>query len=114
MALMVHFQLNPCAEPFAPTAKTNKVLRHRLGKRKEGDAPVRKYQTQLGCVKFANRRGVGERSPPRDIKNSGAKAERVGAQHNDKRATAVIELAGGSSPSLPIMCGRWLWVASTA
>ena len=31
MALTVQFQLNPCAEPFAPTVKTNKLLRHRLG-----------------------------------------------------------------------------------
>ena len=40
--------------------------------------------------------------------------ERDGAQHDDKRATTVAKLAEGNSSSLPITCGRWLWMGSTA
>ena len=35
-------------------------------------------------------------------------------QHDDKRATTVAELAEGNSSSLPITCGQWLWMGSTA
>ena len=49
------------------------------------------------------RGGEGERDGARD-----------GAQHDDKRATTVTELAEGNSSSLPITCGRWLWMESTA
>ena len=44
----------------------------------------------------------------------GAEGERDGTQHDDKRATTVIELAEGNLSSLPITCGRWLWIESTA
>ena len=84
----------------------------------------------------------GEPNPPRETKNSGAnegrnwrtevnvqkiikikkyllgkrggEGERDGAQHDDKQATTVTELAEGISSSLPITCGRWLWMGSTA
>ena len=44
----------------------------------------------------------------------GGEGERDGAQHDDKRATTVTELAEGNLPSLPITCGRRLWMRSTA
>ena len=142
MALAVQLQLNPRAKPFVPTVKVNKLLQHRRRKREEGEAPVSKHQTQLGRVRWASRRGEGEPNPPRETKNSGAsggrnwmtevyvqkvikrkkyllgkrdgEGERDGAQHDDKRATAVAELAEENSSSLPITCGRWLWMGSTA
>ena len=46
-------------------------------------------------------------------KKSG-EGERDDAQHDDKRATTVTELAEGNSSSLLITCGRWLWMESTA
>ena len=142
MALTVQLQLNPRAKPFVPTVKANKLLQHRRGKREEGEAPVSKHQSQLGRVRWASRRGEGEPNPPRETKNSGAnggrnwrtevyvqkiikrkkyllgkrggEGERDGAQHDDKRATTVAELAEGNSSSLPITCGQWLWMGSTA
>ena len=44
----------------------------------------------------------------------GGEGERDGARHDDRRATTVTELAEGNSSSLPITCGRWLWMGSTA
>ena len=44
----------------------------------------------------------------------GAEGERDGAQLDVKRATTVTELAEGDSSSLPITCGQWLWMESTA
>ena len=77
MALVVvQLQLNPRAKPFVPTAKANKLLQHRRGKREEGEAPVSKHQTQLGRVRWASRRGEGEPNPPRETKNSGANGGR--------------------------------------
>ena len=76
MAFTVQFQLNPHAKPFVPTVKANKLLQHRLGKREEGDAPVSRHRTQLGRVIWASRRGVGEPSPPCEIKTSGANGGR--------------------------------------
>ena len=101
-----------------------------------------KYQTQLGRVRWASRRGEGKTNPPRETKNSGAnggrnwrtqvyvqnltikrkylpekrgaEGERDGAQHDGKRATTVTELAERNSSSLPITCGRWQWMESTA
>ena len=72
MALTMQLQLNPRAKPFVPTVKANKLLQHRRGKREEGEAPVSKHQTQLGRVRWASQRGVGEPIPPRETKNSGA------------------------------------------
>ena len=40
--------------------------------------------------------------------------ERDGVRHDDKRAATVDELAEWNSSSLPITCGRWLWMGSTA
>ena len=142
MALTVQLQLNPRAKPFVPTVKANKLLQHRRGKREEGEAPVSKHQTHLGRVRRASRRGEGESNPPRETKNSGAnggrswrtevyvqknikkyiyllgkrggEGERDGAQHDDKRARTVTELAEGNSSPLPITCRRWLWMGSTA
>ena len=90
MALAVQLQLNPRAKPFVPTVKTKKLLQHRRGKREGGEAPVSKYQTQLGRVRWASRRGEGEPNPPREIKNSGANGGRnwrteVYVQKNMKR-----------------------------
>ena len=107
MALMIQLQLNPRAKPFVPTVKANKLLQAApslssivyRGKQEEEEAPVSKHQTQLGRVRWASRGGGGERD---------------GVQHEDKRATTVTELAEGNSSSLPIMCGRWLWMGSTA
>ena len=137
MALAVQLQLNPRAKPFVPTVKANKLLQHRRGKREEGEAPVSKHQTQLGRVRWASRRGEGKPNPPRETKNSGAnrgrnwrtevfvqkiikrkkcvlekrgEGERDVAQHDDRRATTVTELAERNSSSLPITCGRWLWM----
>ena len=76
MALAVQFQLNPRAKPFVPTVKANKLLQHRRGKRKEGEAPVSKHRTQLGRVRWASRRGEGKPNPPRETKNSGANGGR--------------------------------------
>ena len=76
MALTVQLQLNPRAKPFVPTVKANKLLQHRRGKREEGEAPVSKYQTQLGRVRWASRRGEGEPNPPREAKTSGANGGR--------------------------------------
>ena len=44
----------------------------------------------------------------------GGGGERDGVQHEDNRATTVPELAEGNSSSLPITCGRCLWMRSTA
>ena len=66
------FQLNPRAKPFLPTAKAKKMLQHRRGKREEREAPVRKHQTQLGRVRWASRRGVGELNRLHDTEISGA------------------------------------------
>ena len=44
----------------------------------------------------------------------GGEGERDAARHDDRRATTVTELAEGNSSSLPITCGRWLWMGSTA
>ena len=143
MALTVQLQLNPRAKPFVPTVKANKLLQRRRGKQEEGGAPVSKRQTQLGRVRWASRCVEGEPNPPRETKNSGAnrgrncrtqvykekklqqkkmympekrgvEGEWDGAQHDDKGATTVTELAEGNSSSLPITCGRWLWIKSTA
>ena len=54
MAVTVQFQLNSRAKPSVPTAKANKLLQHRRGTWKEGEPPVRKHHTQLGCVKKAS------------------------------------------------------------
>ena len=43
-----------------------------------------------------------------------AEGERDGAQHDDRRATAVTELEEVNSSSLPITCGGWLWMKRTA
>ena len=97
---------------------------------------------QLGRVRWASRRGKGEPNPPRETKNSdanggrngrtdvyvrktirrkkhllekrGGEGKRDGAQPGDKRTTTVTELAEGNSSSLPITCGRCLWMESTA
>ena len=76
MALAVQLQLNTRAKPFVRTVKANKLLQRRRGKREEGEAPVSKHQTQLGRVRWANRRGEGEPNPPRETKNSGANGSR--------------------------------------
>ena len=47
------------------------------------------------------------------LEKRGGEGERNGAQRDDKRATTVTKLAKGNSPSLPITCGRWLWIKST-
>ena len=60
MELKVECQLNPRAETFVPTVKANKLLWHRRGKREEGETPVSKRQKQLGRVRWASRRRVGE------------------------------------------------------
>ena len=101
-----------------------------------------KHQIQLGRVRWASRRGEGKPNPPRATKTSGANGgrnwrtqvyvqnltikrkylpekrsaggERDGAQHDGKRATTVTELAERNSSSLPIRCGRWQWMESTA
>ena len=73
-ALDGQFQLNPHAEPFIPTVGANKLLQHRYlyrGKREE-EAPGIKHHTQLGWLRWATRRGVGEPNPPCETKNSGA------------------------------------------
>ena len=69
MALMVQFQQNSHAESFFPAVKANNYCStiHR-GKREEGEASVRKHQTQLGCVRWESRRGVREPNPPRETK----------------------------------------------
>ena len=56
--------------------QANKLLKHRRGKREEGEAPVSKHQTQLGRVRWASRRGEGKPNPPRETKNSGANGGR--------------------------------------
>ena len=38
----------------------------------------------------------------------GTEGELDGAQHDEKGATTVTELAEGNSSSLPITCGQWL------
>ena len=76
MALTVQLQLNPRAKPFVPTIRANKLLQHRRGKRKEGEAPVSKHQTQLGRVRWASRRWEEEPNPPCETKNSGANGGR--------------------------------------
>ena len=38
----------------------------------------------------------------------GTEGELDGAQHDEKGATTVSELAEGNSSSLPITCGQWL------
>ena len=76
MALAVQLQLNLRAKPFVSTVKTNKLLQHRRGKREEGEAPVSKHQTQPERVRWASRRGEGERNPHRETKNSGANGVR--------------------------------------
>ena len=60
MALAVQVQLNPRTKPILPTAKANKLLQYRRRKWREGEVPVSKHQTQLGCVRWESRRGVGE------------------------------------------------------
>ena len=90
MALTVQLQLNPRAKPFVPTVKANKLLKHRRGKREEGEAPVSKHQTQLGRVIWASRRGEGEPNPPCETKTSAANGGRnwrteVYVQKNIKR-----------------------------
>ena len=72
MALAVQLQLNPRAKPFVPTVKANKLLQHRRGKREEGEAPVSRHQTRIGCVRWASRRGEGKPNPPRETKKFGA------------------------------------------
>ena len=44
----------------------------------------------------------------------GGEGERDGGQHDDNRATTVTEPVERNSSSLPITCGRWLWMESTA
>ena len=51
MALTVQLLLNSRAKPSVPTVKANKLLQHRRVKRKEGETPVSKHQTQLGRVR---------------------------------------------------------------
>ena len=48
------------------------------------------------------------------LEKRGGEGERDAARHDDRRATTVTELAEGNSSSLPITCGRWLWMGSTA
>ena len=38
----------------------------------------------------------------------GTEGELDGAQHDEKGATTVTELAEGNSSSLPLTCGQWL------
>ena len=68
----MQLHLNSRAKPSVPTVKANKLLQHRRGKREEGEAPVSKHQTQLGCVRWASLREEGKPNPPRETKNSGA------------------------------------------
>ena len=119
------------AKPTRQTVRTNGKGKQ-TATVKEGEAPVSKHQAKLRRVRWASRRGEGEPTPPRETKNSGAngqelkdtsfctkkkknllekrggEGERDGAQHDDKRATTVTDLAEGNSSSLPITCGRWL------
>ena len=46
------------------------------------------------------------------LEKRGGEGERDAARHDDRRATTVTELAEGNSSSLPITCGRWLWMES--
>ena len=72
MVLTVQFQLNPCAEPFVPTATANKTVQHRRRNREEGEAPRSKHQTRARHGEWVGRRGIGRPNPSRETKISGA------------------------------------------
>ena len=71
----------------------------------------RNWRTQVYVQKNTK---IQKYSRKKNLEKKGAEGERDGAQHDDKRATTVTELAEGNSSSLPITCGRWLWMESMA
>ena len=75
MVLTVHFQLNPRAEPFVPTATATKTVQHRRRNREEGEAPASKHQTRPRHGEWVGRRGLGRPNPPRETKISGANGD---------------------------------------
>ena len=60
-------------EPSVPTAKANK--QHRLGKRREREAPASKHQTRPGNGSRTGRRGRGMPNPPREKNIPGANGD---------------------------------------
>ena len=82
-----------------PSSRDQKLRRERGQKLEDKSFCTKNYQKKKSLPGMLEKRGEGER----DV-----------ARHDDRRATTVTELAEGNSSSLPITCGRWLRMGSTA